>query len=70
MQIDKVAAVAVEVSEALGRIAIKNPTEDNLNYKAFVDECFNDIISIEDGSSDIGRAVKAIAARVNVKTTF
>lgn len=70
MQIDKVAAVAVEVSEALGRIAIKNPTEDNLDYKAFVDECFNDIISIEDGSSDIGRAVKAIAARVNVKTTF
>lgn len=70
MQIDKVAAVAVEVSEALGRIAIKNPSEDNLDYKAFVDECFNDIISIEDGSSDIGRAVKAIAARVNVKTTF
>lgn len=70
MQIDKVAAVAVEVSEALGRIAIKNPTEDNLDYKAFVDECFNDIISIEDGSSDIGRAVKAIAAKVNVKTTF
>ena len=70
MQIDKVAAVAVEVSEALGRIAIKNPTEDNLDYKAFVDECFNDIISIEDGSSDIGRAVKAIATRVNVKTTF
>lgn len=70
MQIDKVAAVAVEVSEALGRIAIKNPTEDNLDYKAFVDECFNDIISIEDGSSDIGRAVKAIAAKVNVKITF
>ena len=70
MQIDKVAAVAVEVSEALGRIAIKNPSEDNLDYKAFVDECFNDIISIEDSSSDIGRAVKAIAARVNVKTTF
>lgn len=70
MQIDKVAAVAVEVSEALGRIAIKNPSEDNLDYKAFVDECFNDIISIEDGSSDIRRAVKAIAARVNVKTTF
>lgn len=70
MQIDKVAAVAVEVSEALGRIAIKNPSEDNLDYKAFVDECFNDIISIEDGSSDIGRAVKAIAAKVNVKTTF
>lgn len=70
MQIDKVAAVAVEVSEALGRIAIKNPSEDNLDYKAFIDECFNDIISIEDGSSDIGRAVKAIAAKVNVKTTF
>mgnify|MGYP007029250743 FL=1 len=70
MQIDKVAAVAVEVSEALGRIAIKNPSEDNLDYKTFVDECFNDIISIEDGSSDIGRAVKAIAAKVNVKTTF
>lgn len=70
MQIDKVAAVAVEVSEALGRIAIKNPSEDNLDYKAFVDECFNDIISIEDGSSDIGRAVKTIAARVNVKTIF
>lgn len=70
MQIDKVAAVAVEVSEALGRIAIKNPSEDNLDYKAFVDECFNDIISIEDGSSDIGRAVKAIAAKINVKTTF
>ena len=70
MQIDKVAAVAVEVSEALGRIAIKNPSEDNLDYKAFVDECFNDIISIEDSSSNIGRAVKAIAARVNVKTTF
>lgn len=70
MQIDKVAAVAVEVSEALGRIVIKNPSEDNLDYKAFVDECFNDIISIEDGSSNIGRAIKAIAAKVNVKTTF